>query len=598
MDGAGVNPSTALATVLIDELIAGGVTDAVLAPGSRNAPLSMALAAADAAGRIRLHVRIDERTAGFLALGLARGSGRPAVVVTTSGTAVANLHPAVLEAHHGGVPMMVLTADRPPELRDVGANQVIDQRAVFTGAVRFFHEFGAPVARAGQNAAWRSMVSRALAHTLGAGGGWAGPVHLNVPLVDPLLPDPDRDGDTENDWPEDLQGRNGPWTRIDTADPDALLAGWDTGGNAGRAADDADTGVPMIAAPEDGERVLYLGDLTHPAAGPLAALGHVVVSEAGGAAGAAVISTGMHLLGVPGFLEPSLPDRVVVLGRPTLYRQTAALLADSMITVDVLAPSAAYADQSGRARRVAPVLAPLKGPGDPEFVDVWRQAEDRAAAAVSAVLERLEIGAGPRLAAELIARLPATATLFLGSSQSPRDVGLASAPRDGLRLIANRGVAGIDGSVSTALGVALSAPAGGAHSAPDGDTGPTYALLGDLTFLHDSTGLLIGPGEPTADLTIVVSNNDGGGIFSTLESGDPAHARHFSRIFGTPTGVDLAGWAAAAGWRHLRVDTVDGLGAALEPSGGRTVVEVRTTREHLRDQHATLRAAVSAAVRG
>ncbi len=169
-----LNPSTALARVLVDELVAGGVTDVVLAPGSRNAPLSMALAEASATGRVRLHVRIDERTAGFLALGLGRGSGRPAVVVTTSGTAVANLHPAVLEAHHGGVPMLVVTADRPPSLRDVGANQVIDQRMVFAGALRFFHEFGVPTARTGQNAVWRAMAARALAHTLGAGIGLAG----------------------------------------------------------------------------------------------------------------------------------------------------------------------------------------------------------------------------------------------------------------------------------------------------------------------------------------------------------------------------------------------------------------------------------------
>src|ERR1700712_3772544 len=163
---ADVNPSTALARVLVDELIACGIVDAVLAPGSRNAPLSVALHDADATGRLRLHVRIDERTAGFLAVGLARGSGRPTVVVTTSGTAVANLHPAGLEAHHGGVPLLVLSADRPPALRDVGANQVIDQRGVFGGALRFWHEFGVATGQPGENALWRSMVCRALAHTL------------------------------------------------------------------------------------------------------------------------------------------------------------------------------------------------------------------------------------------------------------------------------------------------------------------------------------------------------------------------------------------------------------------------------------------------
>lgn len=573
-----MNPSTACAAVLVDELIAGGVTEAVLAPGSRNAPLSMALFEADAAGRLRLHVRIDERTAGFLAVGLARSSGRPAVVVTTSGTAVANLHPAVLEAHHGGVPLVVISADRPPELRDVGANQVIDQRSVFGSALRFWHEFGVAADKPGQNAMWRSMVCRALAHSQGAGTGFAGPVQLNLPLVEPLLPDVSDSG-----WPEpldgrlDRDGRPGPWTVIDTAAPDEVLAGVEI----------PDGRVPMIPAPAEGERVLFLGDLTHPAAGPLAALGHVVISEAGGAAGSAVISAGLHLLAVPGFLEPALPDRVVVLGRPTLYRQISALLADSMVAVDVLAPPAGYADPTGKARRVAPVLAPLSGPGDTEFVQLWRAAQATAAEQVAALVGEMDIGSSPRLAAELVSQLPDGATLVLGSSQPPRDVGLSSAPRDGLRLVANRGVAGIDGTVSTAIGVALG-----------GDQEATVALMGDLTFLHDMTGLVIGPHEPRPDLTIVVSNNSGGGIFHTLEPGEPLHARAFERVFGTPHDVQLAGLVEAAGWEHVFVSSHEELHDALVDPGGIRVVEVPTSRTDLREMHGRIRAAVSRAVRG
>jgi 2-succinyl-5-enolpyruvyl-6-hydroxy-3-cyclohexene-1-carboxylate synthase len=166
-----VNPSTAIAEVVVDELLAGGVTDAVLCPGSRNAPLSMALHRADRAGRLRLHVRIDERTAGFLALGLARSAGRPVPVVTTSGTAVANLHPAVVEADLSGVPIVVISADRPPWLRDVGENQTIDQVRLFGTALRFFHEFETSTVVAGQNARWRSMVCRALAAGTGAHPG-------------------------------------------------------------------------------------------------------------------------------------------------------------------------------------------------------------------------------------------------------------------------------------------------------------------------------------------------------------------------------------------------------------------------------------------
>ena len=574
-----MNPSTALARVLVDELINGGVTDAVLAPGSRNAPLSIALFDADSAGRIRLHVRIDERTAGFLAVGLARGAGRPVVVVTTSGTAVANLHPAVLEAHHGGVPLLVLSADRPPALRDVGANQVIDQRTVFGSALRFWHEFGVAAERSGQNALWRSMVCRALAQSLGAGTGFPGPVQLNVPLVEPLLPD-----GVDTSWPETLDGRTDhdgrvtSWTAIDTAAPDEVLAGAD--GSAVPA-------TSMIPAPADGERVLFVGDLTHPAAGPLAALGHVVISEAGGAAGSAIVSAGLHLLAVPGFLEPALPDRVVVLGRPTMFRQISALLADSMVTVDVLASPYSYPDPTGKARRVAPVLAPLTGPGDTEFARVWLHAQKIAAEQLRAVVEDMDIACSPKLAAELVAAMPDGSTLVLGSSQPPRDVGLAAAPRDGLRLIANRGVAGIDGTVSTSIGAALGA-------APDGST---VALMGDLTFLHDMTGLVIGPHEPRPDLTIVVSNNRGGGIFHSLEPGEPLHARAFERVFGTPHDVRLAGLADAAGWEHILVSSGDELTDALRDPSGIRIVEVPTGRSDLRDLHARIQNAVSRAVR-
>jgi len=578
-----VNPSTAFAQVLVDELIAGGVTDVVLAPGSRNAPLSIALYDADSAGRLRLHVRIDERTAGFLAVGLARGTGRPVAVCTTSGTAVANLHPAVLEAHHGGVPLLVLSADRPPALRNVGANQVIDQAGVFGSALRFFHEFGVAAERGGQNASWRSMICRALAHSLGAGTGFPGPVQLNLPLAEPLLPDDGGIG-----WPESLAGRTGPhggrrpWTVVDTvvdtAAPDEVLTGVEV-----------PAGRPMIAAPADGERVLFLGDLTHPTAGPLAARGHVVLSEAGGAAGSAVVSTGMHLLGVPGFLESDLPDRVVVLGRPTLYRQVRALLGEPRIAVDVLASPFGYADPTGNAARVAPVLAPLSGPGDAEFVQRWREAQRVAAGRVAAVLGEMDLACSPRLAADVVAQLPDGSTLVLGSSQPPRDVGLASAPRDGVRLVANRGVAGIDGTVSTAIGVALGAGP---------DAGPTVALMGDLTFLHDLTGLVIGPHEPRPDLTIVVSNNGGGGIFATLEPGDPRHDRAFERVFGTPHDVQLAGAVEALGWEHVFVGSSDELAQVLSAPSGIRVVEVPTTRTDLRGVHARIRAAAATAVGG
>ncbi len=549
---ADVNPSTALARVLVDELVACGITDVVLAPGSRNAPLSMALHDADVAGRLRLHVRIDERTAGFLAVGLARGAGRPAVVVTTSGTAVGNLHPAVLEAHHGAVPLLVLSADRPPELRDVGANQTVDQRTVFGAALRLFHEFGVPQRVPGQNSRWRSMVCRAVAAAAGRPGP-AGPVQLNVPLADPLLPD--AEDPTPEPWPEALTGRDQPWTGVLAVDH---------------------AYGPAVAAPAAGERVLFLADLTHPWAAAAADAGQLVVSEAGGAAGEGVLGAGMHLLAATGFLDAARPDRVIVLGRPTLFRPVQRLLGDPRVTVDVIAHPQLYADPAGTARTVAAGWPDLRQRPEQAWGSRWRDADAAAARAVRAVLDAKDINASPRLARDLVGALPHGATLVVGSSQSPRDIALTAAARQGVRLVANRGVAGIDGTVSTAVGVALAAAGGG----------PTYALLGDLTAVHDITGLVIGPHEPRPDLTIVVSNNDGGAIFSTLEPGEPRHSRAFERVFGTPHGVLLAELVEGCGAEHVLVSTADELADAIAEPAGIRVVEVPTSRT---DLAATLR---------
>ena len=217
--GAGMNPSTAFATVLTDELIRCGLREAVVAPGSRSAPLAMALHAAAAIGRLRLHVRVDERSASFLALGLAKASGAPVAVVCTSGTAAAHFHAAVIEADESAVPLLVLTADRPPELRGTGANQTIDQIKLYGGAVRWFSEAGVPEDRPGQGEYWRSLASRAFARAGGPGGGLPGPVHLNLPFREPLVP-----GAADEPLPDSLAGRpdDAPWTRVGA---DRRLAG-------------------------------------------------------------------------------------------------------------------------------------------------------------------------------------------------------------------------------------------------------------------------------------------------------------------------------------------------------------------------------------
>lgn len=535
-----MNPSTALARTLVDELVRGGVTDAVLAPGSRSAPLAFALHAADATGRLRLHVRIDERSAGFLALGLAKASGRPVPVVTTSGTAVANLHPAVLEASHAGVPLLVLSADRPPELRGTGANQTIDQIKLFGDAVRLFVEVGAP--SLGEGDYWRSLTCRALAASLGPNPG---PVHLNLAFRDPLVPDGEGD----------LGGRldGAPWTAVVTPE----------------------SAVVVDDLPD--RTVVVLGDGASPAAHALAeARGFPVVAEP--SAGSPGIPAAELLLATPGWLDRHRPDRVLVVGRPTLSRAVGRLCAAAPL--DVVASLGGWADAGRRAARVLPAV-PAPGVGsDPSWLAAWHQAGTAARTAADMVLAESGLSE-PVVAARVLAA--AQGLLVVGSSKPVRDLFLAG-NRKGVRVLANRGAAGIDGMVSTAVGAAL------AHG------GQTLALLGDLTFLHDSNGLVVGPGEPRPDLTLVVVNNDGGAIFGLLEQGAPEHAEAFERVFGTPHGMDLGALCAASGTPHVRVRSVADLDAALLVRGGVRVVEVQTDRTAAISLDRQLRDAVARAV--
>jgi 2-succinyl-5-enolpyruvyl-6-hydroxy-3-cyclohexene-1-carboxylate synthase len=565
-----VNPSTAFARVLIDELLRGGVTDAVLAPGSRSAPVALALAAAERAGRLRLHVRIDERTAAFLALGLAKASGRPVPVLTTSGTAAAHLHAAVLEADAAGLPLLALTADRPPELRGTGANQTIDQPGLYGGAVRWAADVGVPEAgrEAAQNRYWRSLVARALLVATGDGSGDPGPVHLNLALREPLLPgDGDEDVELVGPW----AGRPGgaPWTAAGAAAP---LPGGSSADGGGRtlvvvgdgpaataleAAALADrSGWPMIAEPSSG-----------------------VWGSSGG------LRAGALLLGATDWLAAHRPDRVVVVGRPTLSRPVTALVSDPSVHVETVVGLPRWADAARTSGRVVRRLADVSHAvdGDPEWSTAWQRATERVGAAVDAVLDASPTLTAARLARDTVAALPAGALLVLGSSTPVRDVDRLAVPRHDLTVLANRGVAGIDGTISTAVGAAL------AHG------GPAFALMGDLTFLHDLTGLLVGEGEPVPDLTVVVPDNDGGGIFAQLEPGEDRHAGDYRRVFGTPHGRDLVAVAQALGWAATRVSAADDLGAALALGGPRIVV-VGTDQRAEADLAADLRSAAARAL--
>ena len=569
-----MNPSTALATVVVDELVRQGVREAVLCPGSRSAPFAYALQDADRAGRLRLHVRVDERSAAFLALGMAKLTRRPVPVFTTSGTAVANLHPAVLEANHAAVPLIIVSADRPSELRGTGANQTTDQVHLFGTAVRMFHELGAPESRQGQNAVWRSVVSRLCAAATGARGSDAGPVHLNVPLREPLVPDLVADGE----WPESLDGRDdaAPWVSVQLSSR--------------RSSGVAD--VPKT--------LVLLGDLPDPA-GAIAvtdlarAAGWPVVAEPFGAHGPSdLVPHGPLLLTADQWLGEHLPDRVLVVGRLTLSRAVSALLRHPAVAVEIVAAQTSWPDPSHGATVVYPLEAVTASIASGRQVDEpwarkWADAGERVDKAAGSFIEQAW-PSGLAIAAITLAELPPEATLFVGSSNSARDVDLAVSPSARsapLTIVASRGLAGIDGCVSTAIGLALAQPGR-----------PAYALMGDLTFLHDSNGLLIGPHEPQPDLTIVVVNDDGGGIFTLLEPGEPGRATDYERVFGTPTGASVVDICRAHGVRHTLASTAAELtGVVGQRPEGLCVVEVRVDRAGHRELHAGLREVAANALR-
>ncbi len=558
------NASTAMATALVDELVRCGVRELVLAPGSRSAALAFAAYAAQ--DRLRLHTRIDERSAGFLALGIARTSKRPVVVVTTSGTAVANLHPAVLEASHAGVPLVLLTADRPARLRGTNANQTTDQVRIFGTAVR--HDADVPAAHPGsgpaevrQVVAWRALAARAAAVSRGRVGGRPGPVHLNVQFEEPLTPD------AGDGWGSALDGRieQQPWMLpgkplraqpedLDDGPRTVVLAGEDAGPPARTLAEDA--GWPLLAEPTSGSRT-----------------------------GDAVIRTYRLLLAddqLAGRVQ-----RVVVFGHPTLSRPVTRLLArDDVEVVAVTGPSG-WTDSGLQASRVVDGVVAT---GSTTEEDVWREEWRARDAELSRRLDDLLAGreamTPQQVAGAVSAAVPPGGLLFVGASNPIRDLDLMVARYgvgDRRMVVGNRGLSGIDGSVSSAVGAALGRP----HSTR------SLALIGDVTFLHDTNGLVLGPDEERPDLTIVVVNDDGGSIFASLEQGSEQYAASYDRLFGTPHRVDLASLCAATRTPHWRVGSLEELRHALaSPAGSIEVVEAVVGRADRRRLDAEIRALV------
>ncbi len=497
--------ATAVARSVVSALLAAGVRELVLAPGSRNAPLAFACFDAAAAGHARLHTRIDERTAGFLALGLTKGGSR-AAVVCTSGTAVANLHPAVLEAHHARVPLVVVTADRPLRLRGTDANQTTDQVGVF----------GPLVADPGRRRRGLLESRPAL-------------VHLNVQLDDPLIP--------EDRWSPGAHPAAARWSRRFRA---------------------ATVSKPRPAGPAHRRRRRRRRRPLRPQArrrGRLAAAGRAVVGRAHRPGAAHLPAAARLLAGRRGRARRAVRAPDAVPAGPAAARPRPRSLDAS--------PSWT------RPYAVTPFPDPaVDGPDDPAWLAAWQDADASVSRQLDALLD--EAGFTPYHVAGAVSRsLPRGGHLLVGASNPIRDLDLMATAYDvGSRrkVIANRGLSGIDGTVSTAIGASLARREGNRN----------LALMGDVTFLHDANGLVLGPDEPEPDLTIVVANDDGGSIFATLEQGGPEHAHAHERLFATPHHVDLAALCQATRTPHWRVDSAAELDHALgSPNGGIEVVEAR-----------------------
>jgi 2-succinyl-5-enolpyruvyl-6-hydroxy-3-cyclohexene-1-carboxylate synthase len=565
--------TTAFARALVDEWARAGVHEASVAPGSRSAPLALALAADD---RIRIHVHLDERSAAFFALGTAKSSGSPAVVLCTSGTAAANFHPAVLEASHSRTPLIVCTADRPPELRDTGAGQTVDQLDLYGRAARWFCEVGVPDDHAGAGMAWRSIAARAVAESVGPP---AGPVHLNLAFREPLVPT----GAPLVDAPGRADGH--PWTSV--ARP--------------RRAPDEATVARIAASVRDRPRGMIVAGWgsDSPAAAVdrvAAAAGWPVLADpiSGLRRGPHTVSTYEALLRSPGFAERHRPDLVLRLGAAPTSKPLVRWLGPEVLQL-LVDPDAAWLDPNrGVAERISVDAGPLLdkladalGPSpdrDRAWTRAWRAAEEAARAALDDLLDGWEAPFEGRVARDTVDALPDGATLVVASSMPVRDVEAFARPRAGIRFLANRGVNGIDGFVSTALGAAAVSD------------GPTVALLGDLCLLHDANGLA-GASRHGLDVTFVVLDNDGGGIFSFLPQAELPE--HFELLFGTPHGIDLAALAAMHGIPAVRIEkageVVPAIDAATAAGGVRFVI-VPTDRADNVARHRDAWAAVAAAL--
>ena len=543
--------NTLWAGALVQELERGGVQEVVLCPGSRSAPL--ALAAAEGAPRLRTWVVLDERVAGFFALGLALESGRPAAVLVTSGSAGAHLFPAVVEAWASGVPLVVLTADRPWELHGFGAPQTMPQGGLFGRFVRAGESLPVPEASSTTFRHLRAVVARAVGAALGRPSG---PVHLDVPFREPLAPVPDAATPPGLDA-EALEGRAGaPFVR--TVAPAALPPDSELEAVRRRLAA-AERGLVVVGPRARADR---LGTAVRALA---ASHGYPVLAEAASnvrwGPGQPTVAHLDLLLRNEGWALAARPDLVVRAGGGLSSRRVTEWLDGSGAEVVLVSEGPAPVDPQHRAALVlegdavaiCEALTAATAPRRAAWADGFTRAGARAESTLAAALDPERRLTEPGVARAVVSALPAGARLVLGSSMPIRDVdAFAGTPPGPVRVLANRGLNGIDGNLSTALGVAAASGA------------PTVALVGDLAFLHD-LGALVHARRAALPLTVVVVNNDGGGIFSFLPIA--GSTSRFEPLFGTPHGTDLSAAAALGGARFSRAETPAELAAALEDAG-------------------------------
>jgi 2-succinyl-5-enolpyruvyl-6-hydroxy-3-cyclohexene-1-carboxylate synthase len=569
-----------LLRALVDELARSGVGTAVTSPGSRNTPLIEAFVAEP---RLASFSHLDERSGGFFAVGAARASGLPVAVTVTSGTAVANLLPAVIEASEGGLPLIVLSADRPAELRQIGAGQTIDQLKIFGDSVRFFAELDLSEATPERMRWVRSVACRACLTALGSNPG---PVHLNIPLREPLvldvpLPDDPAGGEGRP------QGR--PWVRGFTPPVDA---GADTERPGAEAETPQSAVRPQSAVIVAGQ--VAIGPEVSRRGAELAAFaaahGIPLLADplSGARRGSAAIAHYDLILRDPGLAQALAPELVIRVGElPTSKPLRAWLAGLDGVNQLVFHPLPVWPDPDSSMSQISRFAGPeaLPHPAQPAgWLERWRAGDTIAGTTIATVLEREAGLTEPGVAVLLGDQLPPEATLFVAASMPIRDVEEFLAVRDDPpRVLANRGANGIDGTVSAAFGTAAVS------------SGPVVLVIGDVALAHDLGGLLAAR-RTGARLTIVLINNDGGGIFNFLAIA--GHAPAFDQHVATPHGLEFAHAAALYGFDHVTATDVGGFKAALNRAlagSASTIIEVRTDRVANRLLHAEIARAAGAA---